>query len=748
MNDQDFSSELNPSRQPVGQQQGYKNVLYQNEVHAFPINTADQDISSYFEKQSQLPQPPKPVEDVNPDPYNAIVKPALDEAKLTGDSSVVYAANKRSNTMDPFLNTMSGFMASKSLEAQGAAELNPAGKLAGNLTMQMGGILATMGVGNILGMEGVAAKIGLMARGATPLAIRQAVVASGDILTQQTVGAAIQGTVKAVSSNAMLGVLYEGLSEGARQGKAAIDGESTPDLVEFGKKTLSGLAWGPWGVGAPFESKAIAGLMSGTAAVFSTAYMLSRAGGSDEPDAVLNGIIGAGMHFMGGINRPEEIKSVLNSTRNAIADYVGAKNQASTVNNTHEAFADQMIREVSQGAINTSNESFLDRNPEQKGSWINDKFVPYEEESQVRGVGDIISGSKAEEYRQQRIDERAELRGNSDPRSPKMMDYMANYFSPYQIVRMDPGELLRLSKEPIEILEAYAKNNSELAAEEAMAGQKYEQDAEKARAQPRGPIDPVSEVSNSKILANAVLKTIADKVSDTGEKSVTREEINPKQEPQGKEPVVEDVNKDIKSRKQQTEKSSVKTEGKVGNQEPIPSEGKEKNSKLFKRIMVQSDRDNINNPTYNRINMEKETNKAIELQKNDPKLVERVAKGIESAPDGFSETGIRNAHYLSLEAAGKSKEAADSLISASLRGTRLGQEVSMYSTFGKNGEEYSKESFLKKAIQDRIKSAGGGDKVKALKEIDKQVQVLKDRLGKAKINDAELKKIIDENICK
>lgn len=758
-----FDTELNPAREPIGQEQGMKNVLYAptKTVGAFPINTSDQDIQAAFEQyNSQRPQ-----EDVNPNMYNAIVKPALDQAKITGDNSVIFDANRRVTNEEPFNNFLTagatfGLAQNKDIESQGEAELHPGQAIAGNLVGQIGSILGTAGFGAAFGMEKVAAGLGLAARGATPLAIRASIAGSGDVLANQTVGKAIQGTVQAVSSNAMLGMVYNGITEAARQGKSMFDDsegnikQQAPDLVKFGEKTLSGLGWGPWGVGAPFAAESITGLMNGTAAVFSTAYLLSKASGQDEPDSVLNATLGAAMHFVGVANHsPEQARNIIESTQNAIADYVKAKNQSSGVGNVNELVAKELMDNEVQGVVDQSNQGVIDRNPS--------VATPEKRSVEPLGPGGILlkSASQMEQFNAKKAKENGEpkIPGQfTDPHDTDMMDYLAQYIPAREVASMSGDQRLELANGPWQNLRDVAAKyeSGQLPEKPAIlndkpveitpSSEKLQNDIAARRSG-----NPIDEVSKSPILINNLMNNLVSKVAPEGEQTISRAEAMPtkdgiddSQEIQYEgQHKVSDVGKESAVSTGKVSDSGEKLAG----QEPVSSEGEEKESRLSQRVADKLDEEFKDKPIYNELNTKETAQKAIDLQKSDPDLVARVANGIESAPDGYSETALRFAHREALKEAGKNDEANAALNSASLRGTRLGQEVNLYKLY-KNGAEHDPDDFVKKAIQDRIKSVNK-ELAKTFKEIDNQKSDITKRLNDAKLSDDDIQKVIDSIIC-
>lgn len=209
------------------------------------------------------------------------------------------------------------------------------------------------------------------------------------------------------------------------------------------------------------------------------------------------------------------------------------------------------------------------------------------------------------------------------------------------------------------------------------------------------------------------------------------------------------------------EKGTVTTRGdvtndnseKVANQEPVVSEGKTKKSQLYENLISDENEKNKNNPDYNELNMRQAFDKGIELQKSNPDLVERVAKGFEPTPDGHSTTALKSAYYMSLRDAGKTEEANAYLNQASRTFTRGGQEIAAVKYFGERGKEkFSEENTIMKASQDRLKAVGrkltgkGTPAEKLFKEFDKQKENIKKTVRQT-LSDDDIQKVINSIIC-
>lgn len=167
--------------------------------------------------------------------------------------------------------------------------------------------------------------------------------------------------------------------------------------------------------------------------------------------------------------------------------------------------------------------------------------------------------------------------------------------------------------------------------------------------------------------------------------------------------------------------------------------------------------------TYNKLNLQKDAENAMKLVEKDPEQAYRIAKGVESAPDGQTETAISIALA---NRAGEEKNfemQADLESSRSLRQTRRGQEiVSERGRFTEN----SPHAFIQRVLDERLKRIGSNfitkniDTIKALKgkadtaktraiaKIDEQVEkaITYTKKERAKIRSAQ--QVLDALTCK
>lgn len=280
--------------------------------------------------------------------------------------------------------------------------------------------------------------------------------------------------------------------------------------------------------------------------------------------------------------------------------------------------------------------------------------------------------------------------------------------------------------------------------------------------------NPLEQIAQSHEQSIQLMKNLVSQVVvPEGEESTTREELS-KEEESNAQSGRGSVDKSSKQaqglggqeeegvRVRDNEKTGLETQQgeKVtqGEQKPVPSEGPQKKSRLFERVATKLDQELRDQPLYNQLNTKEAAQKAVDLQASNPDLVKRVAYGVEPAPEGYSETALRYAYREAMKDASNNEEAANSLVSTSLRGTRLGQEVNLYKLY-KDGTEHDPDDYVKKAIQDRIKAVGksmgqkGDPQDKVLKEVDNQKKIMRNKLDNATVDPDEIQKVIDSIIC-
>ncbi len=291
------------------------------------------------------------------------MRPALDQANIVNNSkiNIAYDANVRAVEDDPFVKSLVHgltFGAGKDLSPE-EKKAYPAQDIIGNFTGQIGAILGTFGFGEALGMTKVAQGLGMAAKNATPVAIREAIIGSGKVLAP-TAGEAIQNVATGVASSSMLGGMYEGITQSVDQGKMVGTKEQTaPNLVKIGQSILHGvITWAPYGIGGAFIPKTAPGLATGTAAVAGTAYAIAKGEGQSEPDARLSAIMMGLVHAVGhtvgfgtGEDKPanpETNKAIVETLQNTIADYTKAKNGLTEVNNIHQMVGDEFVKKTAE----------------------------------------------------------------------------------------------------------------------------------------------------------------------------------------------------------------------------------------------------------------------------------------------------------------------------------------------------------------------------------------------------------------
>lgn len=177
-----------------------------------------------------------------------------------------------------------------------------------------------------------------------------------------------------------------------------------------------------------------------------------------------------------------------------------------------------------------------------------------------------------------------------------------------------------------------------------------------------------------------------------------------------------------------------------------------KKSRAFQRLKhkIDAEYQNINEPTYQVKHRDEEIAKAIELYKQNPKYAERVALGLEKAPEDISETMISRVVEDMAAEKGDSQLQADTLSLRSLKQTIRGQELAMEGTTEENSAEY----FIKRVLQKRRELAQKGYNPEAKKgeSIEKQINKKKSKMGDSfresvKIKAKYLDDFLDEITC-
>lgn len=348
---------VNTNREFAGDQ--YKNVLNKdnNQVYAFPINTSDEEIDTAFSNDKNG----KVNTDINPNIYSNVMQQAMDEAKITGNNQVIYDARRRQRQTDPFISAIDagpfGLFANNepSIKAEREANIkaNPTAAFFGNLTEQTFEILSLAGISSSI-ISPIASKIGFLARGMTPMAIRAAQVGSGEVLPKLG-GEVVRKTVEAGASASLLGALYNTVKESAVQGKTLFDDtegkleQTTPDLIKIGTEGFKGLGWFPYGVGGAFSRSTALGMTSGALASGGAFYTISKAEGASEPDSLLNMFIGGFLHLASfGEHTPKQREEIITGVQDAIGGYVKAKNGMTEKNNIHQLVGDEFVSKTSE----------------------------------------------------------------------------------------------------------------------------------------------------------------------------------------------------------------------------------------------------------------------------------------------------------------------------------------------------------------------------------------------------------------
>jgi len=194
-------------------------------------------------------------------------------------------------------------------------------------------------------------------------------------------------------------------------------------------------------------------------------------------------------------------------------------------------------------------------------------------------------------------------------------------------------------------------------------------------------------------------------------------------------------------------------------QKPV-GEGKLRESEAYKKVKYRLEETTRQDVNYNRLNLEKDVENALQFIADDPKKALNVAFGLVAPPVGQTETAISIA--LSDKAGRDGNYLLQSQLesSRSLRQTRRGQEI--VSERGRFNDD-SPHAYLKELLDRRLRNIGrsvksdiveGFNKLneakkKAVEKIDTKVKELQERIkkrDKSKIQMAQ--DIIDKLTCK
>jgi len=350
-----------------------------NEVLGFPDGMSQDAIDSAIQSDKMG----RPDVDVNPNTYDTVIRPALKEAAQKNDPSIVYNARVKQLQVDPFLSSLFnpfGLMKSSDPNIQEEQKLNiqahPDQAMIGSLVQQVGTISATAGIAGPV-IEPLAMKLGFLARGMTPMAIRSAQVGSEELLPK-VAGEAIRKTVTSAASAGMVGALYQGVSSSVEQGKGFLDNNKAPDLLKIGKSMAEGLGWAVYGSGGAFTGKAL-GISASAATIGGTAYVMSKADGASEADARLNSVLMTSFTAITHGNFSFEArKKLVSDLQDTFAGYTKEKNPDTEQNNIHQLVGDELVGK-------TAKELLRDKYKAQMEEWNKSVYV-----TGIRGEADKL----------------------------------------------------------------------------------------------------------------------------------------------------------------------------------------------------------------------------------------------------------------------------------------------------------------------------------------------------------------------
>lgn len=183
-------------------------------------------------------------------------------------------------------------------------------------------------------------------------------------------------------------------------------------------------------------------------------------------------------------------------------------------------------------------------------------------------------------------------------------------------------------------------------------------------------------------------------------------------------------------------------------------EGETRQSAAFERI---KDRLGVEEgPTYNQLNLAKDTSDAIDFVENNLNAARRISEGLDLPPAGMTETAISIAYAEKMANEGNFQAAAHAERARSLRQTRRGQEiVAEKGRFNDN----SAPTFMRRVMQARLEAIGKAklryiDNLRgktprqaATKVIEDQAVELKKRIVSRQLRIADAQKLLDQLTC-
>lgn len=216
----------------------------------------------------------------------------------------------------------------------------------------------------------------------------------------------------------------------------------------------------------------------------------------------------------------------------------------------------------------------------------------------------------------------------------------------------------------------------------------------------------------------------------------------------------------VKKKSEQKKSPPPPTPPSKSTQEPV-GQGRKETSRLAERITEQLEDEQIDLPTYNRVNLEEQANKAATFLEENPEQAVAVSLGMIDPPQGQLRNPIAIATALKAREEGNFSLYTEILNSNSLQNTRLGQEiVSLRGNFNNN----SPENYVKRIISNRYEQLGkklvtGAEeagrllgkkpnyKAAVTKKIDQETAKLKEKVKKDQVKLRLAQDIIDAMRC-
>lgn len=205
----------------------------------------------------------------------------------------------------------------------------------------------------------------------------------------------------------------------------------------------------------------------------------------------------------------------------------------------------------------------------------------------------------------------------------------------------------------------------------------------------------------------------------------------------------------LKQRKSQLEKEIVSTpqKRKTALEKPVKyGTGKIRESKTFKRLTQELKDSGIEE--YKAIELAENRVRAIEFVKDNPELSERIAKGLETPPEGITLATLTDEVFKKLNNEGRGKEAIKLAKKQANRAIRSGQEiVSLKEIYNQNSTQRYVNELLKERARKKLNIKYEKGKPTANKVIRTRAEAINRQINKKASKIKSAQEIINSIIC-